>query len=180
VRFASVDEKLDEIINTIDDMSKAKIYKIRSACDFYKTFNTIYKKYSPEHILINSFTWHDSIKNFKINNVLKINSLADFEILEDIQNIPISDTCFVNDMIAKRQECFYIKYDKNNIKEQFAYELIKKDQIVCSYVFIVYNVNVPVMMCVVSYDEIKILSEDRINEVLEDINGIKKMIEKCW
>ena len=158
----NADTKLNDIVNKMTKLCSSKIEMIKNSYHLVSNFENLYKKYEPHCILVNSFVWCESIKNFKTNNILRIkDSIDPFDVLKDYQNIPVSDLAELNKMIVNDDKWLCIDgsfYMNQNIKK--------------SYIFLKRENNRPIFTCVLSFEDEKILSTTEIEDILSIIEKI--------
>lgn len=167
-RIKQSHDKLDNISKLINSVCLNKLDYIKSGYNFVNFFQKLYNQYKPCYIAINALNWCDKIGNFKLNNIIKIEEDGDpFEVIESLQDYPISDNCWLNEMLANRDKYRYI---------DFSQDLIYKPAVAdikCAYAFFKYQEKLPVFVCVISYTNIVKLSEDEMLKIYKEIENIK-------
>jgi len=163
-KMINADIKLNNIVNKMTKLCSYKIDIIKNGYNFIFNFESLYKKYQPYCILVNSFIWNKSINNFKMNNILRIKDDIDpFDVLKDHQNIPISDVTELTKMIVNGDD--WVCFDNSGF---YYRQNIKKN-----YIFLKKEYNKPIFTCVLSFEDDRNLSKDDIEDIL---NIIKKTI----
>lgn len=178
-RAVNTDSKLSNIESLINRMCHNRVQSIEIGYKFVNEFQKLYENYKPYHVLVNSFNWCESIKNYKMNNILRIKDDVDpFEIIPEYKNLPLSDINCLNTMITKGLSYSYVEYteDISNTKgETIIRDKIYNNQIKCSYMFFRYDNynNVPIFVCILSYQDFVQIPDE---ELFEISNRIQKII----
>lgn len=165
-RISEVTKQLSELINKIFVLTSNRMFMIKSGYNFVSVFEKIYKKYKPYQVLVYSFLWNDTIKNFKINNIIRIKEGDDiFNILKEYQQIPISGIPFLNNMIINKD-----KYINKKISDNKG--ICKICDVNDNHIFLRLENGLPIFMCIISYKDSKKFEDCDILDVLNSIEKI--------